>query len=63
MLGKPTEAFEYIRKYFESIGIDPDRIDYGKRPKNLPEDVDKAWDILDEGRKNYNNTVGVQNGE
>lgn len=58
--GKLSEAFNKIQKYFESIGIDPNRVDYSKRPGFLPDDIAKAWDILDESRATYRRLSGVE---
>lgn len=59
--GKLPEAFQKIETFFNSIGIDPDIVDYSKRPKNLPEDINKAWDVLDQSRADYNRISGVTN--
>lgn len=38
------EALRYVRSYVEFNGGDPFAIDFRRKPKNLPEDVSKAWD-------------------
>lgn len=59
----PDEAVAYIISYFEFLGIDQADIDFTKRPKGLPDDVDKAWDILEADQKSYEALYGVDDGE
>lgn len=39
------EAGEYVQRYWEFTGQDIDTLDYEFKPRNLPEDVSKAWDV------------------
>lgn len=55
----PGEAVKYIISYFNFLGIDQADIDFTKRPKGLPDDVNKAWDILEEDQDEYEEIYGV----
>ena len=47
------EAFRFIESYFKFMGIDPDSINYNRRPRKLPKEVGKAWDIVKEHPNKY----------
>ena len=39
------EAGQYVESYWKFSGRDINTLDYGNKPRNLPEDVSKAWDV------------------
>lgn len=39
------EAGDYVLSYWKFSGQNIDTLDYSNKPRNLPEDVSKAWDI------------------
>lgn len=42
-----VDAMNYVRSYVELNGGDPYDIDwFGKKPKFLPDDVSRAWDVV-----------------
>ena len=47
------QALDCLSEYFKLKGIDPDSVDYWDHPDDLPENVDKAWDIIDIANFNY----------
>lgn len=59
-LKSPAAAVDYIFSYFKFMGMDPNAIDFSKRPKGLPEDVNRAWDILEQNQEEYEQAYGAQ---
>lgn len=57
------DAVEYVSKYLSSMGFNLDVVDFSKKPKGLPDDVDAAWNVILEEQKFYNETYGVQREE
>lgn len=53
---RPWDAAAYIEKYYRAMGFSANVIDWQKRPANLPPDVNKAWDILEEDQDDYEAT-------
>ena len=58
----PAKATAFIFDYLRFKGIDPADVDFGVRPKNLPEDVARAWDILEADQDAYEDEYGVIDG-
>lgn len=58
-LQSPAAAVNYIYSYFNLLGVDTSTIDFSKRPKGLPDDVNKAWDILEAEQEEYTEAYGA----
>lgn len=39
------EAGDYVVSYWKFSGQNINTLDYSNKPRNLPEDVSKAWDV------------------
>ena len=43
--GQMREAGDYVLSYWKFSGQSINTLDYSNKPRNLPEDVSKAWDV------------------
>ena len=50
------EACEYVDSYFRLLGFDEAP---NKRPNKLPDDVSKAWDVIDRYFEEYDEGYGI----
>lgn len=53
------QAYAYVLSYLKFKGIDIPSVDFDKKPKNLPEDVSRAWDILIQDNRDYDDLYGA----